>query len=127
MNPDFTISKIMEYSIKISLLVLTAAALFPSTRKMNFQSFKCLSYVINIANLLLILMIGVVTLYGVFIADWPNDSDYKKGTIMLRQKYKNFLPPEFCIVSSLSTGFCFQYFFFQVLTTMNQPKLDEES
>lgn len=65
-------------------------------------------------------MVIGISLYAIYYDDWINDEDYRKHNEAIQKKIDTFAAPPFCIIPKISTSFCFQFYFLQIITTMRR-------
>ena len=67
-----------------------------------------------------------ISVYGMTIGNWINDPDFIQGQTILLNDLDKFQAPPYCIISTLMTAFTFQFYFLQVVATIEEPDVGEE-
>lgn len=67
-----------------------------------------------------------ISIFGLTKGDWMNDKAYIAGNDEILRQQNEFQAPPYCIIPTVTIGFCFQYYFLQVISTIERPNLTDE-
>jgi hypothetical protein len=96
------------------------------TRKSNYQNYQKLSYWIAGSLVFSTLMVVIVTIWGIYFDNWLNERGYHEKFEELIRNQERFNAPPFCIIPSVTTSFCFQYYILQVISSLKDPETVKE-
>jgi hypothetical protein len=59
-----------------------------------------------------------ISVYAVTWGNWMEDPDFQASNEMINKEIREFSAPPFCVFPKITTSFCFQFYFLQIVSTM---------